>query len=132
MADETQSNDGATAKDAPLPQSFPGERLYENSRRVLFLCFFTVFLLTAHQHFFTPLQRSKTKLIMLLCILPFLVIGGLCCAFGWWKMRRAGAFRTTHSDRKERSSSGGRGEGKRRRDHGDDLELLPWQRRDRD
>ncbi len=129
MADEPTSADaGTNAVNADL---YPGEKLHENSRRVLFLCFFALFILTAHQHFFTPLQRSKTKLIILLCLLPVLLVAGLCCAIGWWQMRRAGAFKSEGPERDQGEDSGRSGK-KRRRDRGDGPELLPWQRRERD
>lgn len=129
MPEESDKEERAEETPSEVRALYPGEKLYENSRRVLFLVFFSVFLLTAHQHFFTPLQRSKTKLIILLCLLPFLLIGGLCCAIGWWKMRRAGAFKQTKDD-------DGRGDSDRdrrqrgRREREDGLERLPWQRRD--
>lgn len=129
MPEETDNEERAEETLSEARALYPGEKLYENSRRVLFLVFFSVFLLTAHQHFFTPLQRSKTKLIILLCLLPFLLIGGLCCAIGWWKMRLAGAFNSAEKDEDQGESGSGRRQG-RRRERGDGLERLPWQRRD--
>jgi len=128
MPEEPDKEERADDVSTEVVALYPGEKLYEYSRRVLFLVFFSVFLLTAHQHFFTPLQRSKTKLIILLCLLPFLLIGGLCCAIGWWKMRLAGAFKQSDKDDGKGESGGDRRQS--RRERGDGLERLPWQRRD--
>jgi len=128
MPEEPDKEERADDVSTEVVALYPGEKLYEYSRRVLFLVFFSVFLLTAHQHFFTPLQRSKTKLIILLCLLPFLLIGGLCCAIGWWKMRLAGAFKQSDKDDGKGEAGGDRRQS--RRERGDGLERLPWQRRD--
>ena len=116
--------------------SFPGELLYERSRRILFLCFFAIFILTAHQHLFAGQQRSKLKLIVLMCLAPIVIGSGLGGAAGWWIMRRARAFKRPETGEKvkpavkvkQRRPVAKREKRKERRDGRD---LLPWQRRDR-
>lgn len=107
----------------------PGKRLYSLAQRVLFSCFFLIFLLVAHHHFFTAYQRSVFKQYLLLALLPVILLSGVAGLVGWWRMRQAGVFvDPAHEDeepepeRKRRRS---------RRDRDDGPELLPWQRRDR-
>mgnify|MGYP001354241893 CR=1 FL=1 len=113
---------------------FPGERLYGASRRVLFLCFFAVFILTAHQHLFAGHQRSKIKLIILMCLAPLVIGSGLCALIGWWQMRRAGAFpQSTAVEAEGQENKNEKSDKKRshRRERRDGSELLPWQRREK-
>lgn len=117
-------------------RSVPGERLYEGARRVLFLCFFAIFILTAHQHLFAGHRRSKAKLIILMCLAPIILLCGLGSAIGWWQMRRAGAFDRRHEhepdERKpERKPERKQEKREKRKERRDGPELLPWQRRDR-
>lgn len=102
--------------------SWPGQTLNDVGRRMLMLCFLVLFLLIAHQKFFTGYVRSQEKLILLMGLMPFVVTGGVCSVIGWWRMRRAGAF--AHPGVKEEAEE----RRHRRRRHREEAELLPWQR----
>ena len=125
----------APAEMAEIPRnSYPGERLHEGSRRVLFLCFFAIFILTAHQHLFAGHQRSKVKLIILMGLAPIIIGSGLCGAIGWWMMRGAGAFKNEapkKSKTKETIPDPPIKKREKRKARRDGPELLPWQRRDK-
>lgn len=88
----------------------------------MMLSFMAIFLLIAHQKFFTGYLRSKEKLIVLMIIAPFVILGGVCAFVGWWRMRSAGAFASAGI--KEEKIARERSRRRERRD----AELLPWQR----
>ncbi|MGB0580443.1 MAG: hypothetical protein ACPGVU_12125 [Limisphaerales bacterium] len=106
----------------------PGKRLYSLAQRVLFSCFFLIFLLVAHQHFFAGHNRSVFKQYLLLAILPVLLAGGVAGFIGWWQMRQAGAFAIDKKDEKDSEPERKRRRSKR---EAEGPEQLPWQRRDR-
>jgi hypothetical protein len=122
MSEATASSEASVA-DQPVTV-WPGEKLYGLGRKMLMLCFFGIFLLIAHQRFFTGYLRSKPKLIMLMIIAPFVVVGGCCCLIGWWQMKLAGAFVRPGVAEEQV-------EQKRERRRREESDLLPWQRRDR-
>jgi len=104
-------------------RAWPGDRLYRLGRQILMFSFLALFLLIAHQKFFTGYRRSKEKLMILMIIGPFVPVGGVCAFAGWWRMRSAGAF-----SRRSVAEEGEQRERERRRQR-QDAELLPWQRR---
>lgn len=108
-----------------------GESLYEGGRRALMLCFFAIFVLIAHQKLFGGYQRSKAKLIVLMCLAPVVLLGGLCCFIGWWRMKLAGAFVRPEIVEPSEPDEPVVEERRSRRRREEDAELLPWQRRDR-
>jgi hypothetical protein len=104
------------------PSGWPGFKLYEVGRKILMASFFVIFLLIAHQKFFTGYRRSKVKLVLLMCVAPFVLAGGICCLVGWWQMELSGAFAGggLEKERKERD--------RERRRRKEESNLLPWQR----
>ena len=121
--------DTSSDHDPEDAKRIPGKRLHSLAQRVLFSCFFLIFLLVAHQHFFAGHARSVFKQYLLMATLPVLLAAGVAGLIGWWQMRRAAAAAKPSEEVEEEEP-----ERKRRRSRGDSKDgpdLLPWQRRDR-
>ena len=123
MRSELENQTEETAKSNP--DVWPGEVLYETGRKLLMISFFTIFLLIAHQKFYTGYLHSKGKLVALMCVAPFVIGGGFCCVIGWWRMKLTGGFDGPATEVEEEEKR------KIRRQRRDADDLLPWQRRPR-